>query len=126
MTQASKKITKRDTKIDLRNAQAIFKQAFAIITEEIGGREKLIFPKEIMWLGGAPGAGKGTNTPFINRVRDITASPIVMSDLLNSPEMQVIKDAGHLVGDAESFELLLRELLKPINESGVEIGRAHV
>lgn len=121
MTQATKKITKRDTKIDLRNAQAIFMQAFAMITEEIGGREKLIFPKEIMWLGGAPGAGKGTNTPFINRVRDITAPPIVMSDLLNSPEMQVIKDAGHLVGDAEAFELLLRELLKPVYESGVVV-----
>ncbi len=121
MTQATKKITKRDTKINLRNAQAIFKQAFHVVTEEIGGKEKLIFPKEIMWLGGAPGAGKGTNTPFINRVRDITAPPIVMSDLLNSPEMQVIKDAGHLVGDAESFELLLRELLKPVYESGVVV-----
>ena len=121
MTQATKKITKRDTKINLRNAQAIFKQAFHVVTEEIGGNEKLIFPKEIMWLGGAPGAGKGTNTPFINRVRDITAPPIVMSDLLNSPEMQVIKDAGHLVGDAESFELLLRELLKPVYESGVVV-----
>ena len=63
MSQAFKKITKRDTVINLRNAQAIFKQAFAVITEEIGGREKLIFPKEIMWLGGAPGSGKGTNTP---------------------------------------------------------------
>ena len=121
MSQAFKKITKRDTVINLRNAQAIFKQAFTVITEEIGGRRKLIFPKEIMWLGGAPGAGKGTNTPFINRVRDITAPPIVMSDLLNSPEMQAIKDAGHLVGDAESFELLLRELLKPIYESGVVV-----
>lgn len=121
MSQAFKKITKRDTIINLRNAQAIFKQAFTVITEEIGGREKLIFPKEIMWLGGAPGAGKGTNTPFINRVRDITAPPIVMSDLLNSPEMQAIKDAGHLVGDAEAFELLLRELLKPIYESGVVV-----
>ena len=121
MSQAFKKIPKRDTVINLRNAQTIFKQAFAVITEEIGGREKLIFPKEIMWLGGAPGAGKGTNTPFINRVRDITAPPIVMSDLLNSPEMQAIKDAGHLVGDAESFELLLRELLKPVYESGVVV-----
>ncbi len=121
MAQISKNITKRDTKINLRNAQAIFTQAFDAVTEKIGGKEKLIFPKEIMWLGGAPGSGKGTNTPFINRERDITAPPIVMSDLLNSPEMQVIKDAGHLIGDLESFELLLGELLKPIYESGVVV-----
>jgi adenylate kinase len=31
---------------------------------------------------GAPGSGKGTNTPFILRERGITAPPIVMSDLL--------------------------------------------
>ncbi len=122
MAEAAKKeLQKRDTKIDLRNAQNIFKQAMKAVTKEVGGKEKLIFPKEIMWLGGAPGAGKGTNTPFIKRVRDITADPIVMSDLLNTPEMQAIKDAGHLVGDAETFEILLRELLKPRYESGVVV-----
>ncbi|CAI7850752.1 unnamed protein product [Closterium sp. NIES-53] len=34
-----------------------------------GGEEKLSPPKEIVWLNGAPGAGKGANTPFILRTR---------------------------------------------------------
>ena len=115
------KSKKQDGKMDLQNAQKIFSQAIDKITAEVGGNEKLIFPKEIMWLGGAPGAGKGTNTPFIERVRDITAPPIVMSELLDSPAMRAIKDAGHLVGDAEAVEVLLRELLKPVYESGVVV-----
>ena len=36
---------------------------------------------------GAPGAGKGTNTPFIHKIRGLTTPPIVMSDLLTSPEV---------------------------------------
>lgn len=120
-SEKNKQLKQRDDKIDLRNAQKIFQQVFDRITEDLGGRDKLIFPKEIMWLGGAPGAGKGTNTPFINRVRDITAPPIVMSDLLNTPEMEATKNQGQLVGDADTFEILVRELLKPRYESGVVV-----
>ncbi len=74
-----------------------------------------------MWLGGAPGAGKGTNTPFIMRERGMTAAPVVMSDLLDTPEMQALKDQGRLVGDREVIEVLLRQLLKPGYESGVVV-----
>jgi hypothetical protein len=38
--------------------------------------------KRISESVGAPGSGKGTNTPFILRERGITAPPIVMSELL--------------------------------------------
>ena len=38
---------------------------------------------------GAPGAGKGTNTPYLQRVRGLTHPPIVMSDLLNSDEVRL-------------------------------------
>ena len=41
----------------------------------------MVFPKEIMWLGGAPGSGKGTNTPFILRERGLTAPPLVISEV---------------------------------------------
>ena len=75
------------------------------------GRSNLIFPGEIIWLGGAPGAGKGTNTPFVMEARGITANPIVISDLLSSPRALKIKAAGNLVGDEEVVELLLRKLL---------------
>lgn len=77
------------------------------------GRENLHFPKELILLGGAPGSGKGTNTAFICGVRGITAPPIVISQLLDSPEAQAIKARGGMVGDEEVLRLLLGELLKP-------------
>jgi len=73
---------------------------------------------EMIWLMGAPGSGKGTNTPFILQARcalcslfggggggdagglsiassrGITASPVVLSDLLDSPEFRAIKAEG--------------------------------
>ncbi len=78
-------------------------------------------PREIIWLGGAPGAGKGTNTPFILRERGITAPPLVTSDLLNAPEMRKIKDSGNLVGDADVVRLLFERLLEPAHTTGVVV-----
>ena len=102
--------------------------------EEQHGQDSLIFPKEIMWLGGAPGSGKGTNTAFIQRERSLTSQPIVMSDLLQSPEAQAIKAAGGLVGDREVASILLHELLdEKYRASGVVVdgfprssGQAHM
>lgn len=73
----------------------------------------LRFPKEIFWLNGAPGAGKGTNTRFIMRLRDLTEAPITVSELLKSPEAKRRMDAGMLVGDREVTELVFRSLLDP-------------
>ena len=74
-----------------------------------------------MWLGGAPGAGKGTNTPFIMRERGMTAEPIEVSGLLNTPEMEALKAQGKFIGDSEVVGLLLSELLKPPYQSGVVV-----
>src|SRR4029077_1667605 len=81
----------------------------------------LRFPKEIILLGGAPGAGKGTNTAFIAMTRSLTCGPIVISALLDSPEAKRLKDAGHMVGDREVVGLLLRELLRAEYHDGVII-----
>ena len=101
-----------------QQAQDLFDAIFANLEQDIG-RENLRFPKEIMWLGGAPGAGKGTNTPFIMAERGMTAEPVVMSNLLQTPEMRKLIDSGQLVGDKEVIEILLRELLNPEYQSGV-------
>jgi adenylate kinase len=85
------------------------------------GRSNLRFPKELILLGGAPGAGKGTNTAFISRARGLTCPPIVISTLLDSPEARAIKDAGNLVGDREVVSLLLRELLREEYQHGAII-----
>ena len=70
-------------------------------------------------MGGAPGSGKGTNTPFILREREIEAKPIVMSSILRSPSMQQIKAEGGLIGDYEVLKAFLEEILLPRYSDGV-------
>lgn len=106
--------------LEIKDAPLIFGQVWARLAQEFG-QENLVFPKEIMWLGGAPGSGKGTNTPFILRERGLTASPIVMSDLLDTPEMRTLKHRGQFVGDREVIEALLRKLLEPVYQTGVVV-----
>src|SRR5438093_9499124 len=83
------------------------------------GRANLRFPKEIMLLGGAPGAGKGTNTAFIAKTRGLTCPPIVISALLDSTEAKAFKDVGNMVGDREVVGLVLRRLLCKEYQHGV-------
>ena len=98
--------------LEIKDAQLIFKRVWEDLEQDVG-REKLHFPKQLILLGGAPGSGKGTNTDFICEIRDIASPPIVISQLLDSPEAQKIKAGGGMVGDEEVLRLLLRELLKP-------------
>jgi adenylate kinase len=106
--------------LEIKDAPLIFGQIWNRLVQE-RGLENMVFPKEIMWLGGAPGSGKGTNTPFILRERGLTAPPIVVSDLLDTPEMRALKDRGQFVGDREVIEALLRELLEPAYQTGVVV-----
>lgn len=106
--------------LEVKDAQIIFNSVWSAIETEIG-EENLRFPKEIFWLNGAPGAGKGTNTEFIMRYRDLTAPPLVVSSLLNTAEAQKMKDAGMLVGDREVVEIMLRKLLEPVYKSGAVV-----
>jgi adenylate kinase len=105
--------------LEFPDPKVIFEAVWNKVKGRRGGEEKMNFPGEILWLGGAPGSGKGTNTPFVLRERGITSQPIVMSDLLNSPYMQKIKAQGKLVGDLEVLQLLLSELLEPTYQQGV-------
>ncbi len=98
--------------LEIKDAQLIFNRVWREMEAEVG-RDNLLFPKELILLGGAPGSGKGTNTAFICEVRGISAPPIVISELLDSPEAQAIKARGGMVGDEEVLRLLMRELLKP-------------
>lgn len=106
------------TDLEVKDAQLIFSAVWDDLLQT-RGKENLQFPIEFIWLGGAPGAGKGTNTPFIMKARDITAPPVVVSGLLDSPAAQVLKNAGRMVGDREVIGLLFEELLKPEYRDGV-------
>src|SRR5262245_57819538 len=103
--------------LEIKDAQLIFESVWQELQTEFG-RENLRFPKEIILLGGAPGAGKGTNTAFISKTRGLTCPPIVISALLDSPEAKAIKDAGNMVGDREVVGLVLRRLLHPYYQHG--------
>jgi adenylate kinase len=104
--------------LEIKDAQLIFSSIWQDLEVDFG-RENLRFPKEIMLLGGAPGAGKGTNTAFINQARGLTCPPIVVSALLDSPEARKLKNAGNMVGDREVIGMLLRQLLRPEYRDGV-------
>jgi len=98
--------------LEIKDAQLIFNRVWKELEDGLG-RKNLRFPKELILLGGAPGSGKGTNTDFIRKVRGISAQPIVISGLLDSPEAKKIKASGGMVGDEEVLRLLLHELMKP-------------
>lgn len=106
--------------LEVKDAQIIFNSVWASLEESLG-EENLRFPKEIFWLNGAPGAGKGTNTEFIMQYRDLTAPPLVVSSLLQSPEAEKMKDAGMLVGDREVVEIMLKKLLEPVYKTGAVV-----
>ncbi len=73
--------TKTPHDLEVKDAQYIFQSVWTMLVDELG-EENLRFPKETFWLNGAPGAGKGTNTSFIMKYRDLTAPPVVVSELL--------------------------------------------
>lgn len=106
--------------LEIKDAALIFESVWSSLERE-RGRENLSFPREILWLNGAPGAGKGTNTDFILKYRDYSSEPIVVSDLLQSPQARKRMDAGMLVGDREVVELLFRELLEPKYQIGAVV-----
>jgi adenylate kinase len=108
----------RITDLEIKDAQIIFGAVWQGLESTVG-LENLRFPKEIILLGGAPGAGKGTHTRFIAKTRGLTCGPVVISTLLDSPEARRFKDAGSLVGDREVMDLLFHRLLEAQYRDGV-------
>ena len=90
-------VTANSPDLEIKDAQLIFGAIWRELEREFG-RTQMRFPRELILLGGAPGAGKGTNSDFIRKVRGITAPPIVISQLLETPEARAIKARGAMVG----------------------------
>jgi adenylate kinase len=106
--------------LEIKDAQLIFEAVWNDLEAE-HGHEHLRFPREIFWLNGAPGAGKGTHTRFILKHRGYPQNPVVVSELLQSPEARKRINAGLLVGDREVTALVLRALLNPLFENGTVV-----
>jgi adenylate kinase len=109
--------TVRPRDLEVKDAQIIFNHVWGELVEEYG-EDHLCFPKEIFWLNGAPGSGKGTHTRFIMELRDMMQEPVVVSSLLKSPQAKKMIDAGMLVGDREVIGLIFKKLLEPQYEKG--------
>jgi adenylate kinase len=103
--------------LEVKDAQLIFGAVWREL-EGLFGRSKMRFPRELILLGGAPGAGKGTNSDFIRKVRTIDAPPLVIPQLLGTPEALAVKARGAMVGDREVVGILFRKLLEPEYKNG--------
>lgn len=103
--------------LEVKDAQFIFNGVWKELEAQYG-KANLRFPRELILLGGAPGAGKGTNTNFIREVRDLSEPPIVVSELLDSPEARAIKAQGGMVGDRDVVGIVFRKLLEPALQDG--------
>ncbi len=78
----------------------------------------MAFPRELIWLTGAPGAGKGTHIKTILQERDL-AHTVEVSSLLTGPAFEAIKASGRLVSDADVVLAVLQVLLEPSYAQGV-------
>ncbi|GAM17319.1 hypothetical protein SAMD00019534_004940 [Acytostelium subglobosum LB1] len=120
ISAAAAEVAKTEDDLEIKDANIIFNTAWNKLEQKYG-KEDMRFPQEIIYLMGAPGSGKGTNTPFISSVRGITAHPIVMSSLLNNSEARRIKATGGMVNDSFVFYNILEELRKTEYRSGVVV-----
>ncbi|PSC68866.1 adenylate kinase [Micractinium conductrix] len=97
-------------------AQVIFESSWKKIEEKY--KDRLMCPREVVWLNGAPGSGKGTNMPFIMKSRGLSRA-IGMSQLLDtSPDIKNIIDRGELVPDHMVLDALLEVILNPETNDG--------
>eukprot|EP01084_Bolivina_argentea_P160212 279002_1 len=102
-----------------QDAKVVFELIFEEISQKMGGDFNMVFPKDIMWLCGAPGSGKGEMSQWIMYQRGYHAEPIKISNILNGPEIDEIKQAGKLVSDRVVISILLERLLLPEYRTGV-------
>lgn len=101
-------------------ADRIYENTMSKIRSEFGDQD-IVFPKVVVFLNGAPGAGKGTNTLTVMQILGIANKPVEVSSLLTTPECEMLKSDGKLIDDDIVIMQVVHELLKPENSSGIII-----
>ena len=91
---------------------------FTRMVARAGGAHNLRWPREIVALTGAPGAGKGTNIAIIKAERDIAES-LEVSSLFTTPAFEAMKASGRLISDADVIGCVLEALVQPRYAGGV-------
>ena len=79
-------------------ADRIYENTMSKIRSEFGVQD-IVFPKVVVFLNGAPGAGKGTNTLTVMQILGIANKPVEVSSLLTTPECEMLKSDGKLIDD---------------------------
>ncbi|MDR0679986.1 MAG: nucleoside monophosphate kinase [Puniceicoccales bacterium] len=105
---------------DEERAREIFDNVWNVLSAKDKIKRKK-FPTKIVWLSGAPGSGKGTNTASVMRIMEISSNPIEVSSLLNTPEDRIIKASGNLVSDERVVAVVFKELLHREYANGVVV-----
>lgn len=91
-------------------SQVIFDSCWRRFEERFRLQDVFV-PREVVWLNGAPGAGKGVNTVHILKTRGLDRD-ISLSDLLiDHPETKAMIDRGDMIPDTLVGDLLLEALL---------------
>ncbi len=92
-----------------------------LFLEKLGEQEHFIehMPKRIVWLSGAPGAGKGTNENYIIEYFNLYERPLVASSLLKSKEMLEKINQGVLLDDLTVVSSVFNGLLDEDYREGV-------
>eukprot|EP00732_Lithocolla_globosa_P003554 Lithocolla_globosa_v1_NODE_2897_length_1831_cov_17.395270.p1 type:complete len:360 gc:universal NODE_2897_length_1831_cov_17.395270:1325-246(-) len=97
---------------EIESPTVYFNRAWQKLEDKIGA-QNMCFPKEIIFLMGAPGSGKGTHTKFLMQSRGITTPPIVISKLLKeTPDTTKLIENGDMISDSIVLEILLSKLLE--------------
>ncbi|KAF5837183.1 hypothetical protein DUNSADRAFT_4743 [Dunaliella salina] len=68
-------------------------------------------PREVVFLNGAPGSGKGANTVHILKTRGLETSISLSSLLISHPEARAIIEKGEMIPDMLVGDILLEALL---------------
>ncbi|MDR2735338.1 MAG: nucleoside monophosphate kinase [Puniceicoccales bacterium] len=92
-------------------ARLLFDKVWNNLVIKYGNEETFRMPPYILWLNGAPGSGKGSNTRSIMKATNIFSKPVVVSDLLNSDDNKDLIDNGSLIDDEKVVRLVFEKLL---------------
>ncbi|MDR0418055.1 MAG: nucleoside monophosphate kinase [Puniceicoccales bacterium] len=99
-------------------ATMLFCRIWSRLLEE---NRRILFPVQVVWVNGAPGAGKGTNTRNVMRALSISARPIIVSDLLKGNEFQEKIERGMLVDDEDVVYAVFKRMVENSHSGSVII-----
>ncbi|CAK0784866.1 hypothetical protein CVIRNUC_008071 [Coccomyxa viridis] len=92
-------------------AQVVFDACWRRLEDKY--KDRIQCPREIVWLNGAPGSGKGANTPFILESRGLQRSETMSSLLERNSDIKDLMNQGELVPDTMVGDALLDVIFDP-------------